>query len=214
MIFLWIILSIAGIVTAIWYIDSKIFVFYRNGASSTKGRKKEHTPAIIIMSVGLFSILKLFRILGVHDFLSSLINVHGFLLNVIITLVLIVITIIFTFFVYTLFIKSFIILLNQRKLAKRFVDENYNRIKKINNFRVLSKSQIKGDFSNIIVMAVNTYRNLHGNSLKKESIEKYLPEISRSIIRLSTQDPQEIEIMQDFIKFYAAKISKNIQKYI
>ena len=91
MIFLWIILSIAGIVTAIWYIDSKIFVFYRNGASSIKGRKKEHTLAIIIMSVGLFSILRLFRILGVHDFLSSLINVHGFLLNVIITLVLIII---------------------------------------------------------------------------------------------------------------------------
>jgi len=79
----------------------------------------------ILIVLSTFLLLRLFRLLGLHDFLYDLTGVSGIVANIII-LIAIIIVIAIIRFIYFVFIKAFIEVLHKKQLAEEFVNK-YNK---------------------------------------------------------------------------------------
>jgi len=173
--------------------------------------KKNYNISIILISVVAFIFLRLFRKLGLQDFLSAKTNINGFLINLIIIAMLILFFLILLL-LYLFVIRTFLNVLRQKRLVKQFVFQNFMEIKKINDFTFMSFNEIVNYFSSILNQLVVTIQKKELYATSTE-IKKWFPEIGKSILT-EFNDPRMAKIVKEFIRFCTDKICDNYKKYI
>jgi len=173
--------------------------------------KKNYNISIILISVVAFIFLRLFRKLGLQDFLSARTNINGFLINLIIIAMLILFFLILLL-LYLFVIRTFLNVLRQKRLVKRFVLKNCLEIKKIDDFTFMPLDEIVNYFSGILSELVVTIqkKKLYVTSAE---IKKWFPEIGKSILT-EFNDPRMVKIVKEFIEFCTNEICDNCKKYI